>query len=100
MTGKVKFIDNHKIFTKYQFAFRKNMNTETALINFIDFVHKGLTAKHNVGAVFMDLSCAFDVMNHEILEIKLKHYGFRGNFLCLLMSFLLGIENILLILMD
>ena len=64
------------------------MNTETALINFIDFVHKGLTAKHNVGAVFMDLSRAFDVMNHDILEIKLKHYGFRGNFLCLLMSFI------------
>ena len=84
----VKFIDNHKIFTKYQFGFRKNMNTETALINLIDFVHKGLTAKHNVGAVFMDLSRAFDVMNHDILEIKLKHYGFRGNFLCLLMSFI------------
>ena len=63
------------------------MNTETALIYFIDFVHKGLTAKHNVGAVFMDLSRAFDVMNHDILESKLKHYGFRGNFLNLIMNF-------------
>ena len=35
----------------------------------------------------MDLSKAFDVMNHDILEIKLKHYGFRGNFLNLIMNF-------------
>ena len=84
----VKFIDKYDIFSKHQFGFRKNMSTETALINFIDFVHKGLTAKHNVGAVFMDLSRAFDVMNHDILESKLKFYGFRGNFLNLLMSFI------------
>ena len=84
----LKFIDRYNIFSKSQFGFRKNMSTEAALINFIDFVHKGLTAKHNVGAIFMDLSKAFDVMNHDILEIKLKHYGFRGTFLNLLMSFI------------
>ena len=83
----IHFIDRYDIFSKSQFGFRKNVSTETALINFIDFVHKGLTAKHNVGAVFMDLSKAFDVMNHDILESKLKHYGFRGTFLNILMSF-------------
>ena len=36
----------------------------------------------------MDLSKAFDVMDHNILEVKLKHYGFRGKFLDLLMSFI------------
>ena len=81
------FIDKHEILSKSQFGFRKNVSTETALANFIDYVHKGLTAKHNVGAIFMDLSRAFDVMDHNILEIKLKHYGFRGTFLKFLMSF-------------
>ena len=84
----VNFIDKNNIFSKYQFGFRKNMNTETALINFVDFVYKGLTAKENVGAIFMDLSRAFDVMDHDILQLKLNHYGFRGNFLSLLMSFI------------
>ena len=83
----LQFIEKHDILSKTQFGFRKNVSTETALINFIDFVHKGLTAKHNVGAVFMDLSKAFDVMDHNILETKLNHYGFRGTFLKFLMSF-------------
>jgi hypothetical protein len=83
----VKFIDKYNIFSKTQFGFRKKVSTEATLIDFIDFVHKGLNAKHNVGAVFMDLSKAFDVMNHDILEVKLKHYGFRGTFLNLLMNF-------------
>ena len=36
----------------------------------------------------MDLSKAFDVINHEILKVKLEHYGFRGNFLNFLMNFI------------
>ena len=84
---KVLILPHSYILSKSQFGFRKNVSTETALANFIDYVHKGLTAKHNVGAIFMDLSQAFDVMDHNILEIKLKHYGFRGTFLKFLMSF-------------
>ena len=88
----IKFIDKNDIFSKSQFGFRKNVSTETALINFIDFVHKGLTARQSVGAVFMDLSKAFDVMDHDILEIKLKHHGFRETFLNLLRSFIRDIK--------
>ena len=36
----------------------------------------------------MDLSKAFDVLNHKILKIKLEHYGFRGNFLKFLLNYL------------
>ena len=36
----------------------------------------------------MDLSKAFDVMDHSILKTKLEHYGFRGKFLDYIMSFM------------
>ena len=57
-------------------------------MKFTDFVQKRLSKKHNVGTVFMDLSRAFDVMNHDILKVKLEHYGFRGIFLDFIMSFI------------
>ena len=84
----LKFIDKNNIFSDTQYGFRKKLSTETALMNFIDFVHEGLTDKQFVGSIFMDLSKAFDVMSHDILKTKLEHYGFRGEFLNFLMSFL------------
>ena len=36
----------------------------------------------------MDLSKAFDVIDHSILKTKLEHYGFRGIFLNLLTDFI------------
>ena len=74
----ITFIEKNKIFSDNQFGFRKMKSTETALMKFMDFIHNGLSKKQNVGTIFMDLSKAFDVMNHNILKLKLEHYGFRG----------------------
>ena len=75
------------------------MGTDTALIQFVDFIRQGLSDKNNVGAIFMDLSKAFDLMDHHILKSKLENYGFRGYFLDFLMSFFLIIEKFLYMLM-
>ena len=82
------YITKNNIICKSQYGFQANKSTESALIDLVDFAHKGLTDKSNVGAVFMDLSKAFDVMSHDILRIKLEHYGFRGSFLTFLMDYL------------
>ena len=69
----IEFIDKFDIFSPSQFGFRKNMGTENALINFVDYIQNGLSKKHSVGSIFMELSKAFDVMDHDILKIKLEH---------------------------
>ena len=87
----VDFIEDQEIFSNTQFGFRKNMGTETALTNYIDYIQTELNKKptgNYIISVFMDLSKAFDVICHSILKTKLEHCGFRGNFLEFLLSFI------------
>ena len=84
----ITFIDKNKIFSGSQFGFRKGMSTETAIIDYVNKIQSGLNDQQYSISVLMDLSKAFDLMDHSILKIKLEHYGFRGNILNFLMNFL------------
>ena len=64
----VTFLDEHEVLSKIQFGFRKNMSTETALLNYVDHIQNKLNDNEYAISVFMDLSKAFDVINQKILE--------------------------------
>ncbi|CAL4070278.1 unnamed protein product [Meganyctiphanes norvegica] len=83
----ISFIEINTIFSKTQFGFRSGLSTEGAIIDFLDKIHTGLNKRHHTVAIFMDLSKAFDVIDHTILAKKLEHYGFRGKMLDLLKDF-------------
>ena len=72
----IEFIDQNNILSPNQFGFRKGLSTESAIIQFIDNVHKGLNKRHHTVAIFMDLSKAFDVLSHNILVKKTRALWF------------------------
>ena len=63
----IEFINQNNILNTNQFGFRKGFSTESAIIQFINNVHNGLNKRNHTVAIFMDLSKAFDVLDHNIL---------------------------------
>ena len=73
-----KFIDKNQILSKHQYGFRANRSTEHALINLTDKITKEIDERKYSIDIFLDLSKAFNTIDHKILLRKLDHCGIRG----------------------
>ena len=74
----IDFVNKHNLLYKYQFGFQEGKSTVMALIILLDKISKALENGEYVIGVFLDLSKAFDTVNHDILLQKLHHIGIRG----------------------
>ena len=72
------FLNKHEVLIPEQYGFRKKLSTELALVDMSDNIARSLDNKKLTIGIFVDLSKAFDTLNHEILIDKLAHYGIRG----------------------
>ena len=76
------------ILSPYLCAYRKGYNTQHALLRLIEKCRSFLDRKGLAGAILMDLSKAFDCLNHELLIAKLEAYGFSRSALKLVYDYL------------
>ena len=80
------YIDKH--LSTYLCGYRKGYNAQYALISLLEKWKKSLDQKNYAGAILMDLSKAFDTINHELLLAKLHAYGFDKTALAIIKSYL------------
>ena len=81
--------DYMKIFlSPYLCGYRKGYSAQHALLSMLEKWRLTLDKGGFAGGVLMDLSKAFDTLNHDLLIAKLHAYGFDTNALRLIKSYL------------
>ena len=75
-------------FSDFLCGYRQGFSTQHALIKLIESWRQSLDSRGYSGAVLMDLSKAFDTINHELLIVKLHAYGFNKESLEFILDYL------------
>ena len=81
------YLYDNKLQSPIQFGYRKGYSTQDALLYSTETWRGSLDAKKKSHVAFLDLSKAFDSLNHTILEQKLSNMGFGSQSRHILMSF-------------
>ena len=64
------------------------VSTNHSFVDVITHSYDNINSNQFTGLVFLDLTKAFDSVNHDILLLKIEHYGMRGSANQLIISFL------------
>jgi hypothetical protein len=82
------YFEENNLFNKSQFGFRKGLSCELALNTFFETIRENMNKKEHTVSIMLDLSKAFDTINHEILLAKLNKYKFSDSALKTIKNYL------------
>ncbi len=89
-TQCIEYLEDRNLLSSYQSGFRSKRSTGTCLAEFLNNIYSNVDAGRACAGIFLDLSKAFDCVEHETLLCKLKCLGFKS---CLVNWFRSYLEN-------
>ena len=80
VAGQVKiYLESNNLLDPYQSGYRKHHSTETAVLNITNNILSMKDCHQATALVSIDLSAAFDLVNHDVLVKRLDNYfGFSA----------------------
>ena len=82
------YFSSNGLLYESQYGFRKLHSTELAALEFTDRISQEMDAKKIPFSIFLDLSKAFDTLDHNVLLSKLNYYGIKDTALDWFKSYL------------
>ena len=90
----LQYLNEHKLISDCQFGFRQKFSATDALISTVENLRIGADKGHVIALALLDLSKAFDSINHSILLNKLQSIGFDHASIELISSYLSNRQQI------
>ena len=85
-----EYLDDNNLLHPNHHAYRAGHNTTTALIQMYDGWLKAVESGQMTGACFLDMSAAFELVDHDLLLEKLSLYGLEFDSIEWIKSYLEG----------
>ena len=80
-TKLTEYLENNNFLNESQYAYRNNSSTEQALVNDTEKIYKSIDKGKISLLVLLDLSKAFDSVNHDLLQNKLVQLNIDSTWL-------------------